>query len=497
MFALDLFNNDHERRLAEGAVDQLEQRRIDDLAMKMDDLVARAKTAHTPEAKAALVREFQKAKDERDSYYKIRNETMGYGSLGEETHEFKGAHGKLDVARTPGRTVVTRKEYPGSDDMRADKFSNKRLKGQGTGTAIKGGSGVASGQGSMRKFPRLDHDANDAPNYKIDESVDYEKIMDACATIYQKQYGGGDEIWDSDFMQDWAHTLEQANPTDQELDFIIAKGQMPERLADVEFDVGDDFQFNESDAQDWVDLHRRRDVSTQDQLDHEAAMRAREFERHQERIKQQQGNLAAGVDLGRWLKPYQMLEKNNFEPIETKDRFEYLMQVALKLKGTGAGFDGWTGMSTAARLFKLDPREQKLVANLIRNSPRIKDLETYMRDTVEEAGDVKAKTDDALRAHWEKVKREKQSGIPSSVPVEKIPGKADLLKGRGRSYYEGLDKIPEPRKATPDELRGRHTKQFVVKNGIIYHYQDPRGQKKNSEQVKESDQFDEIGRAHV
>ena len=33
MFALDLFNTDHERRLAEGAVDQLEQRRIDDLAM--------------------------------------------------------------------------------------------------------------------------------------------------------------------------------------------------------------------------------------------------------------------------------------------------------------------------------------------------------------------------------------------------------------------------------------------------------------------------------
>ena len=83
MFALDLFNNDHERRLAEGAVDQLEQRRIDDLAMKMDDLVARAKTATTPEAKAALVREFQKCKDERDGYFKIKDECMGYGGLGE------------------------------------------------------------------------------------------------------------------------------------------------------------------------------------------------------------------------------------------------------------------------------------------------------------------------------------------------------------------------------------------------------------------------------
>jgi len=29
-----------------------------------------------------------------------------------------------------------------------------------------------------------------------------------------------------------------------------------------------------------------------------------------------------------------------------------------------------------------------------------------------------------------------ESGIPGNVPVEKIPGKQDLLKGRGRTYYE-------------------------------------------------------------
>ena len=172
MFALDLFNTDHERRLAEGAVDQLEQRRIDDLAMKMDDLVARARQANTPDAKAALMKEFQKCKSERDSYYKIRNETMGYGTLvGEETHEFKGAHGKLDVERTPGKTVVTRKEYPDSDEMRADRFPNRKLKGQGSGTAVKSGAGMSSSQGTMRKMPHLDHDSNDAPNYEVDEEV--------------------------------------------------------------------------------------------------------------------------------------------------------------------------------------------------------------------------------------------------------------------------------------------------------------------------------------
>jgi hypothetical protein len=84
MLSLDLFNTKYERELKEGAVDDLEYRRIDDLAMRMDDLVARARTAKTPEARAALVREFQKCKDERDSYFKIKDECMGYGTLGEE-----------------------------------------------------------------------------------------------------------------------------------------------------------------------------------------------------------------------------------------------------------------------------------------------------------------------------------------------------------------------------------------------------------------------------
>ena len=179
MLTLDLFNNDHERRLVEGAVDKLEQRRIDDLAMRMDDLVARAKKADTPAAKAALVKEFQKCKAERDSYFKIKDECMGYGGLGEENHEFKGAHGKLDVERTPGKTIVTRKEYPyPGDTSTTDRFPNKGLKGQGTGSAVKSGSGIASGQGSMRKMPRLDHDANDVANYEVDEAEKNQDIAD-------------------------------------------------------------------------------------------------------------------------------------------------------------------------------------------------------------------------------------------------------------------------------------------------------------------------------
>jgi hypothetical protein len=56
MLTNDLFNTDYERRLNEGAVDQLEQRRIDDLNMKMDDLAKRVKTTA----------------EERDNYYKVK-----------------------------------------------------------------------------------------------------------------------------------------------------------------------------------------------------------------------------------------------------------------------------------------------------------------------------------------------------------------------------------------------------------------------------------------
>jgi hypothetical protein len=61
-------------QLFEGAVDKLEQRRIEDLEMKMDDLAARAKENKDPKVVAALRHEFAKAKAERDSYYHVNEE---------------------------------------------------------------------------------------------------------------------------------------------------------------------------------------------------------------------------------------------------------------------------------------------------------------------------------------------------------------------------------------------------------------------------------------
>jgi hypothetical protein len=79
MLSIDLFNSKYERKLREGAVDDLEARRIDDLNMKMLDLLDRAKESlykNNPEAMAGLKREYQKFKDERDSYYKIREQQV-------------------------------------------------------------------------------------------------------------------------------------------------------------------------------------------------------------------------------------------------------------------------------------------------------------------------------------------------------------------------------------------------------------------------------------
>jgi hypothetical protein len=87
MLSIDLFDSKYERELREGAVDDLEARRIDDLNMRMLDLLDRAREStykKNPAALADLKQQFQKIKAERDSYYKI-NPATGMdptGSLG-------------------------------------------------------------------------------------------------------------------------------------------------------------------------------------------------------------------------------------------------------------------------------------------------------------------------------------------------------------------------------------------------------------------------------
>jgi hypothetical protein len=80
-------------------------------------------------------------------------------------------------------------------------------------------------------------------------SIDFDKVLAAIAALY------GDDIWDNDAMQDLANDLEQAGPTDRELDFIIARGKLPKRLAGIQFSAGDDVRFNESKP-DFLDVDK-------------------------------------------------------------------------------------------------------------------------------------------------------------------------------------------------------------------------------------------------
>ena len=91
MLSLDLFDSRYERDLREGAVDDLEARRIDDLNDRMQDLLARAREPAyqaNPGALAALKKQFQQVKDERDSYYKVRE---------------AGIPGNVPVEKIPGK----------------------------------------------------------------------------------------------------------------------------------------------------------------------------------------------------------------------------------------------------------------------------------------------------------------------------------------------------------------------------------------------------------
>jgi hypothetical protein len=104
MLSLDLFNTKYERELQEGAVDDLEARRIDILNDRMQDLLGRAKEPNyknNPAALAGLKREFQKVKDERDSYYKVREGSVTPTATGLRHQANPGTYGGYEPEADP------------------------------------------------------------------------------------------------------------------------------------------------------------------------------------------------------------------------------------------------------------------------------------------------------------------------------------------------------------------------------------------------------------
>lgn len=81
-------------------------------------------------------------------------------------------------------------------------------------------------------------------------TTDYHKVMDAVAKLYQDHYDVN--IWENgEAHDDAAKVLLKVHPTEEELDFIIKKGELPERFLDLDFPINDDIMFglNSGDEQ--------------------------------------------------------------------------------------------------------------------------------------------------------------------------------------------------------------------------------------------------------
>lgn len=76
MLSLDLFSTKFEKELREGAVDDLEYRRMNDLRDKMEMLMKAYKQADTDEMRSAIMQRYNQYKDEREGYLKIREQQV-------------------------------------------------------------------------------------------------------------------------------------------------------------------------------------------------------------------------------------------------------------------------------------------------------------------------------------------------------------------------------------------------------------------------------------
>jgi hypothetical protein len=498
MFVLDLFNTDHERRIAEGAVDQLEQRRIDDLAMKMDDLVARAKNPaykKNPAALAALMKEFQKCKAERDSYYKIRNETMGYGSLGE-------GQMKQEMHKAAERMTLSQFiDRYGDEDWIREFWNNVN----GPIDEATGDDKFDAMMGKISKDPWTQLNSDPNWEYEIEELVDqyiepwllameksgmpitrdnetlnpgwrkrYEQVSTQLAQKYlaSKKFNPRDPDMVGRIRAaiDW-HTDESRNvhgqlsayaddlPLQRYADAFDADG-MTANIRDAMAGLAPRDDDNDGYAPPPAANPRRLDpgnmeegnfiVATKPESPEEKEKRDADSQARTANIAQDQARahkrdiLQSYAKLGRmrteavwalendvYMNKDQILdyiEKKSQDP--SLSALEYMHDLGHDVDGL---FKNVTRFLTGAGI---SPAKIQAVQNKI--TQRMGEINE--RRLAEEA---QAKTDDALRAHLEKVKREKQSGVPSSVPTEKIPGKEDLLKGKGRTYYEDQKKNSE------------------------------------------------------
>lgn len=80
-------------------------------------------------------------------------------------------------------------------------------------------------------------------------TTNYHKVMDAVAKLYQDHYDIN--IWEhGDAHDDAAKVLLKVHPTDEELDYILDSGQLPERFVDLDFPLNDEVMLGLSSSTD-------------------------------------------------------------------------------------------------------------------------------------------------------------------------------------------------------------------------------------------------------
>lgn len=100
-------------------------------------------------------------------------------------------------------------------------------------------------------------------------TTDYHKVMNAVAKLYQEHYNVN--IWDKgDAHDEAAKVLLKVHPTDEELDFILSSGALPERFMELDFPINDDVMFGSAGGDNDV-IENDLDESV---MDEEPASRA-------------------------------------------------------------------------------------------------------------------------------------------------------------------------------------------------------------------------------
>jgi hypothetical protein len=244
MLALDLFNTPFERALNEGAVDDLEARRIHHLNTRMLELMSRANDADfkaSPAGLAGLKREYQKLKDERDSYYKVREAGIP-GSVPTEK-----IPGKEDLLKGRGRTyyegqesdsdAIKTKELPDYNEWKQKikaKYPNVRFMQE----KMPGGATFADvpGKGIVATYPRQAPFGQVGQKKIGTDSLNEAWDMESWVEAYNTLVANGNKPDNSDpitYIQQLALKIKNSNMFDNKALTFSSIEREVDRIADM------------------------------------------------------------------------------------------------------------------------------------------------------------------------------------------------------------------------------------------------------------------------